>query len=517
MDRWFPRPALPGDVELLDPRGRFTPSAVFELLVDPGGEEWRHKVGVAGPVDGSAKATTRLLALRGWVLKTRVDQAAPSAIELRQRLLRSRAPGLEAGVWHPEKVWGVLRAGDACYPLTLCPELVTLRQIAELERRMLAWIELIQAGIDLHERHGLGLDMNPANFGRAADDPRIHYLDDELYPDLAERDVARALVARIPEEAGAAPASWRAWGEKLTAELAIGGFSWEVIADEVRQYPLADRFEEHRKALLAPLAERVSREQRRRSHAPQPPKLTCVLADVHGNLPALEAVLDDARRRGADGYLFLGDAVGYGPQPAECVRRLAELPRAVLVRGNHDHAVATGRLDWGMNSLARECAQWTLDALGPQELRWLGELPVEHLDEGWMAVHGAPRDPHRFLAYVYELTYEDNLRWLRDHSVALRFHGHTHVQLVHAEQASGPAKLAGHRTVELRPRCHYLVNPGSVGQPRDGDPRAAYALWHRTSGSVESVRVPYDLERTVRSLRATVLPAQIESRLRTGA
>src|SRR5690606_28591274 len=121
-------------------------------------------------------------------------------------------------------------------------------------------------------------------------------------------------------------------------------------------------------------------------------------------------------------------------------RRLAELPRAHLIRGNHDHAIAANRFELGMNSLARQCAEWTRQQLGAAELAWLAELPIEHVEEGWVAVHGAPRDPHRFLAYVYELTYEDNLRHLREHRIPLCFYGHTHVQLTHVELAGGPSK-----------------------------------------------------------------------------
>ena len=487
---------------------------MLDLLADPGGEEWRHKVGVAGPGAGSAKPTTRLFAARGWVLKTRVDHTFTSADAARAALLGARARGRSANVWHPDKVWALVRVKGTHYLLTLCPELLTLRQVEKLEDRLSAWTEMLQASIDVHRLHRLGLDLNPANFARArSGGPRLYYVDDEFYEALDERNVAGAVVSRIPEEPSAEPATWSRWGRTLRASLSLGELRWDGIGEEIRRYPLPERWEQSRSALFAAVAEP-------QAPCPRPNgarrELTCVLADVHANLPALEAVLRDARERGADRFLFLGDAIGYGPHPRECVRALAELPRADLVRGNHDHAIATGRFELGMNSLARQCASWTRAALGAEELAWLGELPLERAEEGWLAVHGAPKDPARFLAYVYELTYEDNLRHLRDHRIPLCFYGHTHVQLTHVELAAGPSKLPGPRSFETSGGRYWLVNPGSVGQPRDGDPRAAYALWDRRSGEIATLRVAYDVERTLEAVRAAGLPAQLAQRLQAG-
>lgn len=514
MRSWFPTPEVEADVSLLEPSGAWTPNELWSLLTADTAVEWRDKVGVAGPSDGSAKTTTRLLASRGWVLKTRVDQAFATKEAATAWLLSSRTAGRAASVWHPDKLWAVVRVRDVWHPLTACPELVTLRGLPSLEARRAGWIELIQAGIDVHRVHGLGLDLNPSNFARAAEGGRLYYLDDEFYDDLTCANVATAIVARIPEERAATPDDWARCGAALRRALVVGRFTWAELADEIRRYPLSELFEGSREALLGALHAEPPRVAGERGASGG---LVCVLADVHGNLAALEAVLREARASGADEYLFLGDAVGYGPRPAECVARLAELPRARHVRGNHDHAIASGKLDVGMNGLARECALWTRDVLGPTELAWLGELPVEQVESGWMAVHGAPRDPHRFLAYVYELTYEENLRTLRDRRMPICFYGHTHVQLMHVELAGGPSKLRGERSVELTPHHTWLVNPGSVGQPRDEDPRAAFALWDRTTGTLVTRRVAYDLDRTIRELRAADLPSKLELRLRAGA
>lgn len=508
---WFPRPDSARDIELLSPFHDWTAEAVFDLLVDPGGAEWRHKVGVAGPIEGSAKPTTRLLAVSEWVCKLRLDHACASAAAARESIVAARDRGEHAGIWHPRKVWFAMRAGDVWYPATLCPELVTLRQIATREVRLQSWTAMLQLGIDVHRAHGLGLDLNPANFATERSSTKLHYLDDELYDRLEVRDIAGAIVARIPEDPSIDPSSWQRWGAELRHNLVLDGFSWSTVRDEVALYPLPERYEACRAALLAAIAD--GRPVRCSTRG----ELTCVLADVHANAAALDAVIEDAVERGAKRFLFLGDAIGYGPDPAYCVRRLAELPRTDLVRGNHDHAIASNHFELGMNSLARQCAEWTRAQLGVAELDWLRSLPTEHVEDGWVAVHGAPRDPHRFLAYVYELTYEDNLRHLREQRIPLCFYGHTHVQLTHVELARGPVKLPGVRFIELDPRRVWLVNPGSVGQPRDGDSRAAYALWQRSTGDLSTLRVRYDIARTIRGLRSAGLPRQLEDRLQAGA
>lgn len=501
----------------MQPSGTWTAGKLLALVADPGGVEWTHKVGVAGPVDGSAKPTTRLLAVRGWVAKTRTDQGSPSAAEAKAALSAARFPGRNAGVWHPDKIWSIMKIGSSWYPLTVCPELPTLRQIASLNERLAAWTEMIQVSVDVHRLHKIGLDINPANFGREASTSRLYYLDEELYPRLGEHEVAGAIVARIPEEAHADDVVWERWGSNLAIALSLGDSSDEAITSAIENYPLAEIYEASRRALLVGFRRARSVDRRRRSTStPSNDEITCVLADVHANLPALEAVLAEARAHGASRWLFLGDAIGYGPYPAECVRRLAELPNAILVRGNHDHAISTGRFEMGMNSLARQCAEWTRSALGASELAWLGSLPTDHVETGWLAVHGAPKDPHRFLAYVYELTYEDNLRHMRDKRIPICFYGHTHIQLVHVELAAGISKLAGPRELELSPRHTWLVNPGSVGQPRDGDARAGYALWNQRTGELRVRRVAYDLERTLSAVYAAALPSQVATRLQSG-
>jgi diadenosine tetraphosphatase ApaH/serine/threonine PP2A family protein phosphatase len=381
---------------------------------------------------------------------------------------------------------------------------------------------MIRVAVHTAAACGLGLDLNPANFAWGVEHTgHLYYLDDEFYATLSETHVAGALVARIPEEPDVPGSDWRWFGTRIVDTLGISRpfLSWERIFEGVESYPIAERFVEHRTALLDGLREPVLAAAARQRAARKQRinrRRTCVIADVHANLPALEAVLAEAERMGHDDYLFLGDAVGYGPHPAECIARLSALDHITAIKGNHDNAIATGALSIGMNRLAWMCAEWTRARLSASELAWLDGLALEHVGHEWLAVHGAPRDPMRFMAYVYEMTYEDNLADLSARGLSLCFHGHTHVQLAYVQTTGGIVKQHGPSALDIDSRGPRLVNPGSVGQPRDGDPRAAFATWDQVSGRITFHRVPYDVDTTVRDVRQLGLPSELAVRFETG-
>ena len=153
--------------------------------------------------------------------------------------------------------------------------------------------------------------------------------------------------------------------------------------------------------------------------------------------PALDAVIAESRRMGVDRFAFLGDAVGYGPYPVECVERLAGLDLTVALCGNHDHAACWGIEGAETVGMARKTIAWTRKQLGQQDHSWLAELEREHIDNGWMAVHGAPVCPERFRAYVYVMTFADNLEHLAQRGMPVCFHGHSHIQIAYRREASG--------------------------------------------------------------------------------
>lgn len=214
-----------------------------------------------------------------------------------------------------------------------------------------------------------------------------------------------------------------------------------------------------------------------------------VISDVHANRVALEAVLDDMPP--VEAVVCAGDVVGYNPWPKACIERVRE-EDITTIQGNHDRAVAQ-ETDFAFNGMAAAGVEHAREQLGPGELDWLGDLPTERLvaDDRLKLVHGHPDDPDR---YTYPRDFSPAL--LGDEEVLVL--GHTHDQHV-AEFAEGT-----------------VLNPGSVGQPRDGDPDAAYAVVDLEEGTVDLHRVAYDVEAVVAAVAEAGLPERIGTRLRDG-
>ena len=237
-----------------------------------------------------------------------------------------------------------------------------------------------------------------------------------------------------------------------------------------------------------------------------------VVSDIHSNLEALESVIGDASRNGGfDEVWALGDLVGYGPDPSACIELLRQHD-ARCVAGNHDLAIS-GRmgLEW-FNEYAAEAARWTIGQLGKTEAEYLGGLPLRMEMYGFTAVHGSPRDP----VWEYVVNSATALAVFEDTGTPRCLVGHSHVPFVCRLEGGAPAfRLATISPVELR-EGRAIVNPGSVGQPRDGDPRASYAVYDSDTESVTHYRVEYDIPATQRKMRERGLPEYLAERLAYG-
>ena len=237
-----------------------------------------------------------------------------------------------------------------------------------------------------------------------------------------------------------------------------------------------------------------------------------ILSDIHGNLPALRAVLADAEGR-ADGVLCLGDTVGYGAEPRLCVELVAERAAAV-VGGNHEYAVA-GLLDlaW-FNRYARAAAEWTQEQLDDNHRAYIRGLPLTAEMGDATLVHASPRHPEE---WDYLVTAGDGFEAFGAFATRYCFVGHSHVPGVWSLGSSGPEHDATAADVTATHGRRYLVNVGSVGQPRDRDPRAAYALWDADAGHVAIRRVPYDVKAARARIEAAGLPRFLADRLASGS
>lgn len=236
-----------------------------------------------------------------------------------------------------------------------------------------------------------------------------------------------------------------------------------------------------------------------------------VVSDVHGNLEALERVLEDLERRGVDEVVCLGDFVGYGASPNECIERLR--PRiAGAVAGNHDLA-ACGRIRLGyFNPDAASAAGWTDRRLTDENRAYLAGLPFSIAWRGMQLVHASPAQPR---AWHYVLSPQDADEELEAAEAPVCLIGHSHFPGAF-EQLGGETRYFRDETVALEPDGRYLVNVGSVGQPRDGDPRAAYLLVDEEARTLRHVRLEYDVEGAMQRIRDAGLPPFLAERLRWG-
>ncbi len=238
----------------------------------------------------------------------------------------------------------------------------------------------------------------------------------------------------------------------------------------------------------------------------------CVFSDIHGNLTALEAVLQDAGP--VDAYWCLGDLVGYGPDPEACVQRVRQLPNLICLQGNHDAGVV-GTLDLDFfNPGAAFSLHWTREHLSPASLDFLRTLP-SHLvlpEYRVTLAHGSPRRPLE----EYVLTPARARVNFQHFDTPWCFIGHTHLPsafLLNGQELQIPSQKA---SLLLLDEVRALLNPGSVGQPRDGDPRAAYAIWDTETNTWTWHRVTYDIEAVQRRMAQFNLPLHHIRRLEMG-
>jgi diadenosine tetraphosphatase ApaH/serine/threonine PP2A family protein phosphatase len=240
-----------------------------------------------------------------------------------------------------------------------------------------------------------------------------------------------------------------------------------------------------------------------------------VLSDIHANLEALAAVLSTAR--GFDRTLVLGDVIGYGADPNAVVDRLRQLPDTTFIRGNHDKVGAGLDSVVGFNHLARQAIQWTASALTPDNHEWVAALargPVA-VDDLVEISHGSPFDED---AYIFDEL--DVRQAFRAAERPLTLFGHTHVPAAFCMAGTrlelvDPPRGTRH-VLSMHPESRYLVNCGAVGQPRDGNPRAAYGLVDTEMRTVTVMRVEYDVALAQAKILAAGLPDVLAHRLALG-
>ena len=240
-----------------------------------------------------------------------------------------------------------------------------------------------------------------------------------------------------------------------------------------------------------------------------------LVSDIHANLTALEAVIKDAGP--FDQVWCLGDVVGYGPEPNECISRLQEFD-LICLAGNHDLAVVGREPLWEFTNTAREAIFWTRHRLAESSHEWLHSLPCLPLQvgHGITLVHGSPRDP----VWEYIVTRETARENLAHVDTPVCLNGHSHIPIMFRKPWNGfkvlEETLPVNLPFQLTTYDQVFINPGSVGQPRDEDPRASYALLDLDAMTYTQRRVQYDVALTQKLMKQAKLPDRLIRRLRFG-
>ena len=238
-----------------------------------------------------------------------------------------------------------------------------------------------------------------------------------------------------------------------------------------------------------------------------------IIADIHSNLEAFTAVLEDIEKRGGVEEIWcLGDVVGYGPDPHRCIELLRQ-QKHVCIAGNHDWA-AIGKIDTSyFNPDAADACRWTAQQLSPKDIKYLERLPLTIKKDNFTLVHGSPREP------IWEYVISTSLAQINFNFFQSPYClvGHSHVPLIFKDEdgACSFSQLLPNIGLVLG-RSRLIINPGGVGQPRDGDPRASYAIYTRETKMVRLYRIPYDIAATQDKMMQSGLPVHLVVRLSHG-
>ncbi|MFH1771412.1 MAG: metallophosphoesterase [Candidatus Omnitrophota bacterium] len=248
-----------------------------------------------------------------------------------------------------------------------------------------------------------------------------------------------------------------------------------------------------------------------------------IFSDIHGNLEAFSSLIESLNETQIDKFIFIGDIIGYGADPCQCISMLKSMNPAAIA-GNHDWAV-TGRLSLDyFNSVARQALLWTKKQLGNEELKYLDTFTLVHDEDDFVCVHGSLREPEKF-NYVWDI--EDASYNFSLFQKKICFLGHSHKMAAYfIDERSKEARILLHKgeiqtylsgfTIHLKENERYLINVGSVGQPRDEDPRLSMCIYDSQKKEIELRKLSYDIVKAAKKIIDNCLPSVLASRLFEG-
>ncbi len=236
-----------------------------------------------------------------------------------------------------------------------------------------------------------------------------------------------------------------------------------------------------------------------------------IISDIHGNLEALEVVINNLKEEGYDLLLCLGDLVGYGPDPNECCQLIRETGE-VVIAGNHDWAAVGKTGVEYFNTFAKLAIRWTSRVLNEENQAYIEGLPLRWMEGDLLLVHSSPYEPS---LWNYILSPEEACQEFRTFSERICLIGHSHQPTVFSREGE-TCHQRGFDELKLEPDLRYILNVGSVGQPRDGDPRAAACIYDTEREIMKLRRYPYDVRKTQEKMAKAELPVYLADRLGLG-
>ncbi|MCX5681095.1 MAG: metallophosphoesterase family protein [Candidatus Omnitrophica bacterium] len=237
-----------------------------------------------------------------------------------------------------------------------------------------------------------------------------------------------------------------------------------------------------------------------------------IFADIHGNLEALTAVLAALKNEKVDEYHCCGDVVGYGANPSECISQIHKI-KCICVAGNHDWAVAGKIVTDNFSSHARSAVEWTCTHINPCDKEFLESLDLVYRNNEFIVVHGTLDCPQEF---DYLRSRDQAIRSFAVMNRRICFIGHSHVPGIFDEKEDGSLEVSKSYKIDIALGCRYIINVGSVGQPRDGNPEAAYGIFDSSVKTIEIKRVRYDIASAKKKILDAGLPSELGSRLASG-
>lgn len=419
-------------------------------------------------------------------------------------------------IHHPAKTWFYIREVEQVIIASITPKLLPLHvrcKVVAPDKFIGSLASMADMYFQAAADFSIKLDEGLSNYGMD-EEGRLYYLDDDIYPLDKFVSLTHALGVWFRQFEWLDPGQAHELGI-IFREALLKYFTdthWvTVISEQLNRLFYANEDQLNRKKYFLDGFKKVGSVAQRKPLKIKG-KQFAVLADIHANYPALKTVLEKLDDLGIEEAIVLGDTIGYGPHPVECIRELQKR-NFLTIRGNHDHALVTGIPARGFSSTGRWVLEWSTTILGKSEYEWLVDLPSCHQQDGWFAVHGAPQDKTFFNAYVYQLTYEENLSYLVENAIPVCLYGHTHIQGVYYSGCQGIETL---NELRLDETSHYLVCPGSVGQPRNKKIGAEFAIFDQERRNIQFYRVDYDLERTIKDMYRYEFPPQLINRLRKG-